>query len=380
MDYDALELCAPSWENLITAQNAKQGNQSHVSRPGEGPNCKQVRAKTRQNRVKEKSRNVQQSIEDIRREKKNRKLCLCGAKCPETGFYCRKECLSEDGLKQHDNRGHHDFPPINATDWTALKAGKAGGSLALGSRPNRRSHNLFEEIAPANPGSQSEVAAQCYQSFNRRDVVESMPKTDAQVCFLLRCFGAKDKLNPSQTMEKMKTEIDPADGGLMFCSSKAHLQINGSVLTEEQIASWQSQEVKKRDNDKMSGAEKMNSLMKHLKDFEDFKQKNPSNYWRVYNDEGKAIAKSKTLSTMLYLFDIPGSSLNVAEKRSKLQELDFDESRVDAKLSEVSSRIELYRVSIEASKGISQGAEAHQARLEAESNRILALENARTGR
>ncbi len=93
------------------------------------------------------------------------------------------------------------------------------------------------------------------------------------------------------------------------------------------------------------------------------------------------LLQSQKLFRLCFIFlTFPGSSLNVAEKRSKLQELDFDESRVDAKLSEVSSRIELYRVSIEASKGIIQGAESHQARLEAERNRILALENARTGR
>jgi hypothetical protein len=168
--------------------------------------------------------------------------------------------LTEDGLKTHKAKAKHDFPAINARDWLVMNASKVGGALELGSRPNRRSHELFEPICAVDMDSPGVIDAQCYQCFNRTGTVTSISKTDGQLCFLLRCFGAENKLNPSQTMEKMKEEVDPVDNGLKFCSSKAHLQTNGSILSAEQIASWQSQEVKKRENGTISGTTRKKSF------------------------------------------------------------------------------------------------------------------------
>ncbi|CAJ1930039.1 unnamed protein product [Cylindrotheca closterium] len=161
LNFDLVELCKPSWTSLWTTTNAKQEKQSHLSRPGEGPNSKVVRSKNQQNRAKTKSKKIQDTVNDRRQQQKDSGLFLCD---------------------------------------------------------------------------------------DKPDIVPSNPKTDGQVGFLLQCFGLEAKLNPSQTMAKMKQEIDPVDNGLKFCSSKAHLQTNGSVLSEEQIGLWQSQEVKKREN------------------------------------------------------------------------------------------------------------------------------------
>lgn len=193
MDHDVVASCAPSLTELVTAANAKQHRQSYVSRPGEGPNSNIVRSKKGQNRLKAKSEKVRETLEATRKEKKDRGLFLCDEKCPDTGRYCRKDCLTKEGLEKHKTKASHNFPTMNATDFVVVHGGKVGGVLALGSRPNRRTNDLFEVTSPADEDSSPAIAARCYQCFNRRDVVEATQKTDAQVCFLLRCFGAENK-------------------------------------------------------------------------------------------------------------------------------------------------------------------------------------------
>ena len=143
--------------------------------------------------------------------------------------------LEKKSLEKHKQVAKHDFPSINTRDWLLLQASKPGGAIASGSRPNRCTKSLSGAIISAEPGLPSEMKARCYQQFNRRDKYISVPKTDAQICFLLVCFGAPTKMNDKQTRDKMISEIDPVDDGLKFCSSKSHMQTNGSVLTADQI-------------------------------------------------------------------------------------------------------------------------------------------------
>jgi hypothetical protein len=368
---------APSWSNILSVENRKQENRTELARPGEGKNSQQVRSKNRQNRLKQRSKNIKQTIEEKRVLQKNLGLNLCDAICEQSGAYCRKKCLTKKGLEEHMRKGGHNFPSTNARDFLIRQAGKAGGALANGSRPDRRSNTLFEEIVPSFQDSPSEVAAQCYQRFNRCDRIDTQHKTDAQICFLLCQFGLKDKQNPKQQTNTMKKEIDDVDGGLKFGSAKADLQTNGRVLSEEQITSWISIEVKNREEGKISGESRKNSIAKHLKTFENLKVKNPLTYWKIYDDQGKCNAKTPTLNSMLYLFDISLSNLKVAEKRQKLEDLNVDKAGVDAKIEQLQHRIDMLKFAIEASKGRNEEAERYHQQLLEESNQVLALESAR---
>ena len=101
------------------------------------------------------------------------------------------------------------------------------------------------------------------------------------------------------------------------------MQANGSLLTAEQITSWYSAEVKKREDGKISGADRMKSLQNHLDVWTNYKAKHPSSFWKVYDNENKCRLKGATLQAMVYLLEVNGA--NVKEKREKLKDLNLNE-------------------------------------------------------
>eukprot|EP00980_Cylindrotheca_fusiformis_P023019 scaffold10054_cov140-Cylindrotheca_fusiformis.AAC.10 len=370
LDDDMLESYMPYWKDLCAATNAKQDTQSRISKPGEGPNSEEVRGKNRKNRMRRVSAKIRKDEEDIRREQKECGLFLCDKKCEETRSYCEKVCLTNKGLGQHQSIGKHKFPSQNAKDWIARKCGKVGGAYAIGSRPNRRSHSLFEDIMPADPGTPAEIAARCFQHFTRSDTIQPQLKTDGQVCFLLECFGRPDKLNPMQTVALMRNQIDEIDGGLKFCNKKAHIQTNGSVLTEEQVGSWQSQEVSKRDSNKdVSGVSRLKALKSNLGLLKRF----------ILSDRKGTITSmnSDDVNAVLFSLGISGTGKKLHQKQKMIEELNLDGSSFDEMVRDVSSRIKMYEFSIAASKGrFKQDAEARNQRLEEELNLVMNLESA----
>jgi len=328
--------------------------------------------------VKDRSEKIKLDTEEKRRLKKVAGLHLCDVKCPETGAYCQIICLEQKGLKLHEEKAKHAFPATNARDWLLREASKAGGAIANGSRPNRRTHTLFEQIIPATSGSEHELEAQCYQRFNRQEKIESQQKTDAQLWFLLDCYDAPNKQNENQTHEQMKITTDERDGGLKFCSSKSKLQINGCLLTKEQICSWNSCETTRRAKGKVSGEERMKSLKNHLQVIKKYKDKN-SQYWKIIDDKGKSILKGKPLVAIAYLFEVNG--VNVDEKRKKLDALNLTQSKVDTMISMVSQRIDNFDHRIKRAKNASfdsgrrRDAGVHQDRLQLERNLVLDCQN-----
>jgi hypothetical protein len=71
-------------------------------------------------------------------------------------------------------------------------------------------------------------------------------KTKTEIEFLLKCFDAENKMTAQQIHNKMKVQINLEDRGFLFCHAKA--ETNGIVLSVEQINSWISGEVKRREN------------------------------------------------------------------------------------------------------------------------------------
>eukprot|EP00980_Cylindrotheca_fusiformis_P025942 scaffold14950_cov156-Cylindrotheca_fusiformis.AAC.1 len=370
LDNDLIEYYMPSWKDFCAATNAKQDTQSWISKPGEGRNSKEVRGKNRQNRVQRVSDQLRKDEEVARCEMKEKGLFPCDKKCDKTGSYCEVVCNSEIGLGTHQRLGAHKFPSENSKDWICRQSGEPGSSsLTTGSRPNRQSTSLFKDIVAANPGTPAEIAAHCFQQFNRSDTIHSQSKTDGQICFLLQCFGRADKLNPMQTVALMRSQTDEIDGGLKFCNKKAHIQMNGNVLTEEQVGSWQSQEVSKRDSNKdVSGVSRLTALRRNLGVLKDF---------IASNRNGATSMNLKEVNAILFSLDISGTGKTILQKQRIIEELNLlERNRFDEILRDVSSRIDLYVISIEASMGrFQRDAEVRNRLLEAESNLIMNLES-----
>jgi hypothetical protein len=130
LDYDTLLFYAPTCNNILPAENLKQDSRTELARPGEGKNSQQVRSKNRQNRLKQRSKMIKQSIAKIRCLQKDAGLHLCDAICEQSRAYCRKKCLTKEGLEEHMVKGGHAFPSTNARDFLIREAGKAVGENA----------------------------------------------------------------------------------------------------------------------------------------------------------------------------------------------------------------------------------------------------------
>ena len=71
-------------------------------------------------------------------------------------------------------------------------------------------------------------------------------KPEKLVETLMKLFDGNDKLKPSEMRDKMSKMIDPDDGGLMFCPSKA--LTNGLLLNEDIILQFITKASQERKN------------------------------------------------------------------------------------------------------------------------------------
>jgi hypothetical protein len=99
-------------------------------------------------------------------------------------------------------------------------ASRPGRVVAAGGHVNPKSLGS-KSFPSAADGTKGVAAANCYQKFNRKEDVDVIHKTEAQLRALTELFHGHDpKLKPAQAREIMKKMIDPNNSGLMFCWSK----------------------------------------------------------------------------------------------------------------------------------------------------------------
>ena len=212
----------PASDEMTEFDNKKKDIQSVKALAGQGVNHPDMRLARQQARGAAKARKDQWTIESKRAAKEANNIFLCPARCPQTFHYCRREYLTEKGLKDHiDDGKDHDFPlGISAKDKAVQIASKPGGLIAMGSRTNRKDKH-FKAFPEAAIGAKGADAADCFQKFNRKEDTEVIHKTEAQLKALSDIFfGHEPKLTPAQARDSLRKMIDPVDGGLMFCYSK----------------------------------------------------------------------------------------------------------------------------------------------------------------
>ena len=189
---------------------------------------------------------VYNEIEAIRNEKRENKIVLCPERDPETKSYCTCEFLSKAGLDRHILQNLHKFPVgVNARDRAILQNNRPGGCLAIGSRPDRSEKNTtFQDIIPSRAGESGEIDAHCLGKFNRKrdGVIYKKPKV--LVDFLMDLFKVTPKLRAKEMRDIMAKAIDPEDGGLLFCPSKADTK--GILLSEDTIQQFISTQAKNK--------------------------------------------------------------------------------------------------------------------------------------
>ena len=111
---------------------------------------------------------------------------------------------------------------------------RPGGCLAIGSRPDRSEKNTtFQDIIPSRAGESGEIDAHCLGKFNRKQDGVIYKKPKVLVDFLMDLFKVTPKLRAKEMRDIMAKAIDPEDGGLLFCPSKADTK--GILLSEDTI-------------------------------------------------------------------------------------------------------------------------------------------------
>jgi hypothetical protein len=228
------------------AKNEKEAvRSSGVSPSGEGPNDKRVRQRRRVSRAEALKQKTQTSIEVFREEKAAAGLFLCCERCPTTNRHCAFESLSETRLRKHLEKGKHSFATgVSAKDKLVLLASGAGGSMAVGSRPDRSSSAALsrpiEETVVGAPGAD---AAICIAKFNRKGWAPPTYKTVKQIEFLQECFDARPMMDECRTRRRMAELVNPVDGGPMFCWSKRGTQAPKGGKKSRAYCEWEGCQV-----------------------------------------------------------------------------------------------------------------------------------------
>jgi hypothetical protein len=218
----------PSCASLDAAKrNPKADVRSKKARAAEGENHPDQRKRRKLSRQVGRKRKLQSGIEEVRAAKRSKNLFVCDARCPRTKQYCRSDFLSLREQLTHEKNGKHDFPATNANAEAAIKAGQPGGTFASGSRPNLKSKSLFVTIeeAPADTLGLHKVI--CFEKFNRKELTEEdkYHKPDLLRARMTHYYeigqdGGQPKLTAKKIHDHLAAEIDPTDGGLMFCYAK----------------------------------------------------------------------------------------------------------------------------------------------------------------
>jgi hypothetical protein len=159
---------APTAKIYDPRTNVKQELKTTLAPPGMGRSNAQVQQGKRQTRAEEKKQKAEKTVEGVRTEMRGKGLHLCDERCPETGRYCKSVFLTENGLSRHSTKAKHYFPQgISSRDKLLFLASKAGGAMALNSRPNRLSGSvLHQSVIPTQDGAPGSRDAVCYRKFN----------------------------------------------------------------------------------------------------------------------------------------------------------------------------------------------------------------------
>jgi len=154
----------------------------------------------------------------------------------------------------------------------------------------------------------------------------------------------------------------------------------GYLLSKEQIGQWNSTKTTRRKKGQVCAETRVKSLKQHLQVFKQHKERNSTQYWKIYDDNNVQIIKTKALTAVLFLFEIKGAS-NVSEKLQQLINLNPNQDQVDTKILEVSRRIRDLESRIERAKdatfnsGRSKDVENHMEQSHLESILIAELQN-----
>jgi hypothetical protein len=99
-------------------------------------------------------------------------------------------------------------------------ASKAGGAMALNSRPNRLSGSvLHQSVIPTQDGAPGSRDAVCYRKFNQPENSKPYYKTQATKDCLQEEFDAKPQRTAKQVHERKKAK-KTSDGGAYFSYSQ----------------------------------------------------------------------------------------------------------------------------------------------------------------
>jgi len=221
---------------------------SNVAKAGEGANHPDIHNKKWEDRVKSQFAKPDREMEERQCCMMDAGLFICSSRCPLSQHFCRGVFTTKIGFEKHAQKDVHDFPKgVNARDWIAIQSSKPGGAVAVGSRPDRKSKSLFSGIVAAAPGALGSNDAKCHGCFNRKEATTPHCKPDRLLQELLKLFdneGEEKKLTVKQFRDRMKMQIDPEDGGLLFCYSKK--DTNRKLLSEDSITQWINSETQKR--------------------------------------------------------------------------------------------------------------------------------------
>jgi hypothetical protein len=212
--------------NQKNRHNKKENFKSYKAPAGQGANHANQRAARKLTRMETKQQ--KQELAEVEESAKVRaaQLFWCECRCPKTGRRCKAKFRHKQYYNKHVHAGKHSFPSgVGALSELAYQASNPGGSLAVGSRPDRNSTSLFCKIVEASADTLGIDHAICYRKFNRKEDQPAYHKPDRLRAEMLRLFqigqdGTSPMLNAGSMQNELKKMRDPKDGGLMFCYSK----------------------------------------------------------------------------------------------------------------------------------------------------------------
>jgi hypothetical protein len=252
MKTEEIESIEPKCHLKEATKTMKSDLPSFQPRAGEGSGDVRVRAAKSRSRIKNSVQKKQLTVQERRQAQTDAGLFICNERCEQTGRYCTKVFLTENGLDRHTKKvtkkkeGDKEvctfLTGINARDWLLKKASDPGGLVARGSRVDRSSRICTCAIV-ASTNTTAAKEARCKGQYNRKDAPKPYTKTHLLKDILEELYNNEVKLNAKEMRKRMR-EMRDDDGGLMFSYKKR--RTNGILLTEGQITSWVSGLTKKQ--------------------------------------------------------------------------------------------------------------------------------------
>jgi hypothetical protein len=227
---------------IRVAHNEKEYQKSTYIKSELSQTNDEARRKKRQSRMESKAAK-KQTAEEEERAKMKEAFFLCDAKYPLTSRYCRNHFLTEQGLRSHQSKDKHYFQTgVSARNLLLYKARNAGGSLAVGSIPDRSSKVCFYKVILAIDNSPGEALARCKGGFHRKETQGGgFRKPPKLIHTLETMFQIKPKLDEFAFFERM---AEMKDCSPMFCAEKA--DTNGKLLEKNVIKQWITKRTRSR--------------------------------------------------------------------------------------------------------------------------------------